>query len=71
MTAAEKLYDEAMALPDSERKDLAEKLLRSLPDALTAWEAELQRRIDEAEADDSALVPWDQALDRIFGRAPA
>ncbi|MGH2609824.1 MAG: addiction module protein [Tepidiformaceae bacterium] len=71
MTTAEKLYDEAMALPDPERRELAEKLLRSLPDGITTWESELQRRMDEADADPSALVPWDEALDRIFGRSPA
>ena len=69
MTTAQRLYEEALELPDTERRQLAEDLLRSLPDALAAWEAELERRVEEADSDPGQLVPWDEALGRIFDRS--
>ncbi len=70
MTTAQQLYDEAMALPPAERRELAESILQSLPDTMAAWEAELQRRMEDIDSGRSPAVPWDEALQRIFSAAP-
>ena len=69
MTTAERLFDEAMALPPGERKELAESLLRSLPEAVAAWEAELRRRMEDIDSGRDDTVPWDEALERIFEKS--
>lgn len=66
MTTAERLFDEALELPPGERRDLAEKLLHSLPEAMVAWEAELQKRMDDIDSGRAPAIPWDEALERIF-----
>jgi putative addiction module component (TIGR02574 family) len=57
------IFDAALALPETARASLAEKLLESLSpelDELTDDEffAELERRRGEVERDPTAAIPW-------------
>ena len=71
MSAASKLFDEALHLPVGERAELASRLLRSLDDdepaedpagVEDAWAAEIERRIADREAGRAGSVPLDQAI---------
>lgn len=71
--AAGKLLDEAMKLPDSERRVLALWLLDSVadepPDEVErAWVEEALRRLDEVRAGRAGTGPWEEARRRIFDR---
>jgi putative addiction module component (TIGR02574 family) len=63
-----KLVAEALALPASERAELAHELLLSLSPAGGAsesdptWRAELERRADEVRNGDTSGVTLDEAL---------
>ncbi len=72
------LLDMAKILPDSERAELAERLYDTLPplpemparwaseeEAEVAWQAELNRRLDEVANGTAELVPWDQAFEEM------
>ncbi len=66
------LLDHALGLPESERADLAAKLLESLDGAKEdgveeAWNREIARRLADIDAGEVELVPWDQAREMIFG----
>jgi putative addiction module component (TIGR02574 family) len=61
---------DALRLDDEARAALAAELLGSLdgpadPDAETAWDAEIQRRIAAIEAGTIQLEPWEQVRRRI------
>jgi putative addiction module component (TIGR02574 family) len=64
---ARKLLDDAMALTEDERLDLAEQLLSSLP-ADQEWMAELERRARRALADPQGGEAWDVVKRRIEAR---
>jgi len=69
----EQLLSSALALPESERLELAEALLAACeppPPDLTgdAWLAELRRRSAEIEAGQADLTPWAQVKRRVRGR---
>jgi putative addiction module component (TIGR02574 family) len=66
---AEVLAD-ALRLDREARADLAAELLASLdgpadPDAESAWEVEIERRITAIEAGAIPLEPWEQVKRRI------
>ncbi|MCA9676508.1 MAG: addiction module protein [Kofleriaceae bacterium] len=68
---ARKLLDEALALPEGERADLAARLLASLADEPAdeldpRWVAELERRAREAHADPSGGTPWEELRDGLL-----
>ncbi|WP_437319542.1 addiction module protein [Sorangium sp. So ce385] len=70
---AEELLDQAMKLPESERRVLALRLLESVgeesPEEVErAWVEEARRRLDEIRAGRSQSVPWEEARRRIFAR---
>ncbi|WP_441286476.1 addiction module protein [Sorangium sp. KYC3313] len=70
---AEELLDEAMKLPESERRVLALRLLESVgdesPEAIErAWVEEARERLDDIRAGRSKPVPWEAARGRIFTR---
>lgn len=61
---------DALRLDDDARAALAAELLASLdgpadPDAESAWEAEIERRIAAIEAGTIQLEPWEQVRHRI------
>jgi putative addiction module component (TIGR02574 family) len=67
--AAKQLLTEALALPESERLDMAAELLVSVdgppdPGWEDAWLAELDRR----EADSSPAEPWDAVRAELRSR---
>jgi putative addiction module component (TIGR02574 family) len=68
---AKKLLDEALQLPAAEREALAGRLFDSLgtddPDAETAWQAEIERRIAELDQGAVKPIPWAEARQMIFG----
>jgi putative addiction module component (TIGR02574 family) len=70
---AEKLFDEAMKLPESERRAIALRLLDSVgdepPEAIErAWTEEALRRLDDLRAGRTQPIPWEEARQRIFAR---
>jgi putative addiction module component (TIGR02574 family) len=61
---------EALRLDDDSRAKLAAELLASLegpadPDAESAWDAEIERRIAAIEAGTVPLEPWENVRRRI------
>ena len=69
-----KLLNEALRLPPSEREALAGQLFDSLetedPGAEAAWQAEIERRIDELDRGAVKPIPWTEARRMIFGDEP-
>ena len=68
-TTGQKLLEQAMALPPSDRAELATQLLATLDemeaDVESAWAAEIQRRAAEARANPDDDEDWRDVLDRI------
>ncbi len=71
------LLAKALALPESERADLAGNLIASLdatvdPDADAAWQEEIARRSRELRSGKVATVSWEdvqkKALARLHGQ---
>jgi len=71
----ESLLEQAKALPDAEREELARLLYDTLPplpempvvwasedEAEAAWQEELKRRLDDVANGTADCVPWNQAL---------
>lgn len=70
---AEKLFDEALKLPEGERRALALCLLDSVSDepegeVERAWVDEAKRRLDDVRAGRTQAAPWTEACGRIFAR---
>lgn len=70
---SEELLDEAMKLPESERRVLALRLLESVgddspEDIERAWAEEARKRLDDIRSGRSQPVAWDEARRRIFAR---
>jgi putative addiction module component (TIGR02574 family) len=64
---ARKLLEDAMALSEDERLDLAEQLMSSLPPD-EEWLAELERRARRALADPNGGEAWDAVKRRLDAR---
>jgi putative addiction module component (TIGR02574 family) len=63
----------ALALPDSDRAEIAASLIRSLDtetdeDVDAAWAAEIQRRIEAIDKGEVKLVPWDDVMEEMRRR---
>ena len=74
MSAAEDLYRQALALPEDERRELAAKLVASLPheDDLDPAEVdEARRRLEEHRRDPSLALTVEQAKTRLEARRAA
>lgn len=69
---ADKLFEDAQALPDEERAILALQLLDSVgepePEIERTWRDEVRRRIEDIDAGRATLTPWAEARRRIFAR---
>ena len=68
--ATESVLADALRLDVKARAELATELLASLdgpadPDAATAWDEEIQRRIDALEAGTEKLESWESVKRRI------
>jgi putative addiction module component (TIGR02574 family) len=69
-TAAE-ILKQALTLDERDRASVAGALIESLetevePGVAEAWEAEIQRRIEEIESGAVELVPWSEVRERLF-----
>ena len=68
-SAAKKILDQALALPEDERAALVDALTRSLEtsedDLSPEWKAEISRRIEAVERGESRLIPGDEVDARI------
>ena len=73
---AQDLLREALALPVSDRADVAAELLASLDDAPAedqaeveaAWAAEIERRARRVMSGESAGEPWEDVRARVLRR---
>ena len=68
--APSEVLADALRLEPDARADVAAELLASLdgpvdPDAETAWDAEIERRIEAIEAGAIRLEPWSDVKRRI------
>ncbi|MGA2064731.1 MAG: addiction module protein [Thermoguttaceae bacterium] len=57
----------ALALPDSDRAEIAASLIRSLDtetddDVDAAWAAEIRRRMESIDQAGVKLIPWDDVM---------
>jgi putative addiction module component (TIGR02574 family) len=74
---ARKLLEDALALSDAERAEVAAELLASIgpPGAVdfesSEWATEIERRAEEALADPDGGIPWEQARDEILAELRA
>jgi putative addiction module component (TIGR02574 family) len=73
MSDPAEVLEAAMALPESERRALALRLLDTVGDEPVEeiearWLDEARRRRDEVEAGRTPRIPWDEARARIFAR---
>jgi len=69
----EKVRTEALSLPEAERAELAHNLVASLdgradPDAKTAWDAEILRRLAEIDAGTANLIDREEFRRRMRAR---
>ena len=72
-TQSQELLQSALALPESDRAEIAASLIRSLDtesdeDAGTAWAAEIQRRIESIDRGEAKLIPWDDVVAELRHR---
>jgi putative addiction module component (TIGR02574 family) len=72
--SAQRLLEEALALPEDARTDLLEALFESLDgpqqpteEVEAAWADEIARRLRDVEAGAVKPIPWDEARRTIFG----
>jgi putative addiction module component (TIGR02574 family) len=67
----EALCQAALALPEAERAELAERLFDSLPSDVPsqlhpAWRAELRRRAAQVDSGEVRPVPWNEVRRRAW-----
>ena len=70
MTTADKIYQDALALPPETRVALTERLVASLADDVPAEIQrahidEVRKRIAQVESGEVQLIPGDEALARV------
>lgn len=66
-TQLQTLLDAELQLPESERGELAARLLDTLDENLQEAK-ELQRRIDDAQSGAAATVPWEVVRQKMVDR---
>jgi len=75
-TDALDLLNHALGLSDSDRAEIAARLLESLDGPVEqgvedAWNREIARRLAQIDAGEVELVSWDLATGKIFGSMDA
>lgn len=75
-TDALDLLNQALGLSDSDRAEIAARLLESLDGPVEqgvedAWNREIARRLAQIDAGEVELVSWDLATEKIFGSMDA
>jgi len=69
-TESRQLLRSALALPESDRAEIAASLIHSLDTETDenvdeAWAAEIQRRIESIDNGEVKLVPWDDVMQEM------
>ena len=69
----DKLREEAMALPEADRAELAHSLVKSLdgapdPDVADAWDREILRRLAEIDAGTAKMIDREEFRRRMHER---
>lgn len=69
-TESQHVLETALALPDSDRAEIAASLIQSLdPEtdegADAAWAAEIQHRLEEIDKGEVKLIPWDEVMQEM------
>ncbi|MHB0958932.1 MAG: addiction module protein [Pirellulaceae bacterium] len=72
-TQSQQVLQSALALPESERAEIAASLIHSLDtdtdDGVDeAWAAEVQRRIESIDKGEVTLIPWDDLMREMRAR---
>ncbi len=72
-TQSQELVEIALALPESERADIAATLIRSLDaesdaDSDAMWAAEIQRRVETIDRGEVRLIPWNDVMCELRAR---
>jgi putative addiction module component (TIGR02574 family) len=72
-TEGQQFLQAALALPESERAEIAATLIRSLDsepgdDIDAAWAAEIEKRIRSIDDGSAKLIPWDDVMQEVDGR---
>lgn len=70
---AEAVLKEALSLGESERAEIAGRLLESIEppaeaDVERAWREEVRRRVAQIDAGEARLIPWDEVREQLFAR---
>lgn len=70
---AEAILKDALALDDSERADIASRLLESIEPPADAgveraWREEVRRRVAQVDAGEGHLIPWEEVREQLFAR---
>ena len=71
-TAADTVYQAALQLTESERAELAAKLIESIDpttdaDWAEAWDAEIAKRVDELDQGNVKTIPWNEVRQMMLG----
>ena len=71
-TQSQELLQNALALPEAERAEIAGSLIRSLDtetneDLDATWAAEIQRRVEAIDRGEVRLIPWDDVMQELRG----
>ncbi len=71
IASTEQIVAAALALPEDNRLELADRLMESLDgppddDVERAWAVEIARRLEEVRSGKVVTVPWEEARKRIF-----
>ena len=73
-TAAKKLLEDALELPERERREMAEALLDSVEEPSgeveAAWRTEVLRRVEEIQSGAVTPEPWSEVRKHIRGAGP-
>ena len=69
----EKLFREASDLPESDRAELAGRLLDSLESERdegveAAWAEEIERRIRQIDSGEVKTIPWEEVRAKLYAR---
>ena len=67
------IFEEASTLPESDRAELAGRLLESLhgepdEDVEAAWAAEIERRIRQLDSGEVKTIPWEEVRAKLYAR---
>jgi putative addiction module component (TIGR02574 family) len=73
-THAEHILQTALALPATERAEIAASLIESLDSAVdaevdAAWADEVKRRIESIDSGQVQLIPWDDVIGSMRARS--